>query len=382
MSTFFLAHQDPTICQAIRDAITQGGYKLAGQTGSGAELMAKIGNSTARILLLQVKLSDGDSFPLVSQVQARKPGLLVVPILQGNEAGDVWQKIFQLGLRDVLLPPFTEQNIGPVLTQTVQHVQESNNLSFEGHSAADCYMVAVAGARSGVGKSIVATNLAVAMARLSPSVTLVDYGMNAGDFFTMLDQVPRNTMADAISQGMGLDVTLLHNLVADHSLGFKFLACPNDDFDYYGFDLDQATNMLKECRALSDYLIVDTGVSDLPPTTAAVREADLVYLVTTRDLARLMATQRWIKNIVAQDVPKEKLRVILNNSDVGSELKDQEIEEILLHPVTAHLPSCPAESAYSINSGRPMTQTQAEHPFVIVMNKLAEYTVARWSDGS
>ncbi len=345
-------------------------------------MFSKIGTSGAKILLLQLRLPEGDGFALAGQIQNRNPGIYIVPILQGNETGEVWQRLLQLGLRDVLLPPFTAQNLTQSIGQAAQHAQAQAGMRAATGQPVGSYIVTVASARGGVGKSIFATNLALAMARQSAKVALLDYSMNAGDFFTILDQVPRNTMADAISQGMGLDSVLLTNLFAEHNLGFKFLACPNDEFDFYGFDAEQARNLLKECRQIIDYLVVDTGAYDLAPTSAAVQEADLVYLITTRDLARLMSLQRWIKNVTSQSISLEKLRIVVNHSEVGSELKDEEIEEILACPVTAYLPSCASEVTYSINSGKPMVHARPDHPLSIVIDKLAEYTVTRWADGA
>jgi pilus assembly protein CpaE len=377
MSEFFLVHQEPIVCQAIKEAIASNrGFKLVGQAASSAELLSKIGSSNARVLLLQSRLSDTDALALIGQITAKKPGIYIVPILQGNETADIWQKILQYNLRDVLLPPFNAQNIAQVLTQSAQHSMSSTQAVSA--SAANSYVVAVAGARGGVGKTIFAVNLAIAMARQRVKTCLVDYSMNAGDFYTMLDQVPRNTIADAISQGGTLDVSLLTNLVAEHNLGFKFLACPNDDFDFYGFDLEQAKNLLIESRLLSEYVLVDTGAYDLPPTNAALQEADVIYLLTTRDLSRLMALHRWIKNLET-DINPEKIKVIVNNAEIGDELKEHEIEEILQHPITAYLPTCAAETTYSINSGKPLITALPDHPFSIVINKLAEYTIARWA---
>ena len=66
-------------------------------------------------------------------------------------------------------------------------------------------------ARGGIGKSVVATNLAAAMAKLSDSVTLLDFSLNPGDFAVMLDDVPRNNIMDAVQQGGALDAEYLNN---------------------------------------------------------------------------------------------------------------------------------------------------------------------------
>jgi pilus assembly protein CpaE len=222
-------------------------------------------------------------------------------------------------------------------------------------------------------------NLALCMARQQAQCLLVDYSMTAGDFFMMLDQVPRHTLYDAYSQGSGVDEILMRNLVSPHPLGFNYLACPNDEFDIYGFDYETAKSLLQVGRALSPYLIVDTGAFDLPPTNAAVDVADLVYLLTTRDLARLMSLKRLIKSYVNRGLDAERLKVIVNNAEVGTEISEEEIEDFIEHPVTAYLPSVPVQTTFSINTGKPLAHARPEEPLVSVINRLAEISVQKWA---
>jgi pilus assembly protein CpaE len=380
MPGIYLIHSDQAVSQAIKAALqTRPDLPLLGHSATAADALAKA-PASANIIMVQIRLPDADGFALIHQLRQKHVYAYFVPILQGNETGDVWQKILQLNMRDVLVPPFNSPGILGVMTQALVNAGSSNSPAVVSGGLGSSYLVAVAGARSGVGKSIFATNLALAMAKRGANTSLIDYSMNSGDFFTMLDQVPRNTLTDAIAQGSGLDNILLKTLFAEHKLGFSFLACPNDDFDFYGFDAEQSRHLLVEARQLSDNIIVDTGAYDLPPTYSAIETADVVYMVTTRDLARLMSLQRWMKSLSARGVSTENFKVIINNAEVGTEISEAEIEEVLSHPVTAYLPSCPSETTYSINSGKPFLETRKDHPFTSVIDKLAEYTIQRWAD--
>ena len=382
MAGVYLVHQDPQLSKVFQDALgSVSGFKLLGQALSGNEATAKAPNLKPDIVFLQLALPDTEGLDLVSALRKKLPGTYFVPVLQGGEGGEVWQKILQSNLRDVLVPPLSISTVQSIYKQA--EVNRGLFASQPGESTGGSgYLVAVASPRGGVGKTVFAVNLALGLVRHGAPATLLDFSMSAGDFFTMLDQVPRHTMADAIGQGLGLDSGLLRNLLADHALGFRFLACPNDDFDFYGFDYDQAKNMLKSVREICDYTVVDTGAYDMPMTAAAVEEADLVFMLGTRDLARLMSMQRLIKSITARGVLPEKIKVIINNAEVGTEISEAEIEEVLGHQVTAYLPSVGTDTTFSINSGKPLMQTHPEHPFSTVVNKLAEYTAQRWDGAS
>lgn len=380
MAGVYLVHQDAQLSKVFQDALGNvSGFKLLGQALTGNEATAKAPALKPEIIFVQLALPDTEGLDLIGVLRKKVPGAYFVPVLQGGEGGEVWQKILHSNLRDVLVPPLSSATVQAIYKQADTNRALFADMPQDGSSGAG-YVVAIASPRGGVGKTVFSVNLALGLVRHGAQTALLDFSMSAGDFFTMLDQVPRHTMADAIGQGLGLDSGLLRNLLADHALGFRFLACPNDDFDFYGFDFDQAKNLLKAAREISDYVVVDTGAYDMPMTAAAVEEADLVFLLGTRDLARLMAMQRLIKSFVSRGLSPEKIKVIINNAEVGSEISEAEIEEVLGHQVTAYLPSVSADTTFSINSGKPLMQTHADHPFSAVVDKLAEYTAQRWDE--
>lgn len=381
MPGVYLIHQDSVVAKAFQDALSSSSsIKFIGHSPGAADAQSKLGAARPDIVYVQMALPDTDGFSLIKSLKAKYPSMYIVPVLMGGESGEVWQRIFQEGLRDVLVPPINPQTVLQSCRQAEQNMP-SSGLAAK-HSTASSYSIAVVSARGGLGKSIFAINLAISMARRGADLCLYDLSMYSGDFFTMLDQVPRHTMLDVIGQGDALDSSVLRNLLSDHPLGFKFLACPHDEFNIYDFTDNLAKNFITAAREVTEFSIYDTGPYDLPSTVIARELCDLVYLIATRDLSRLLSTQRLIKQMTGNGAPPEKIKVIINNAEVGMEISDSDVEEVLLHPVTAYLPSVPTDAAFSINSGKPMASSNPSHPLSAVIDKLAEYTLLRWDENT
>jgi pilus assembly protein CpaE len=387
MIDVFLVHDDPERCAAIRGAVKSNpDLNLISETQTGREgLFAAASMLTGhpRMLIVRLNLGDMTGFDFIHQVRQKAPDIYIIPALEGSEGGQVWQNLLQLELRDVLVGPLPVAEISKVLATAAPRAQETFDRNrAPAHIQGESFVVSVLSARGGQGKSVVATNLAAAMAKLSDSVTLLDFSLNPGDFAVMLDDVPRNNIMDAVAQGGSLDAEYLNNTLAPHPrLRFRYLASPNQDFDATPFDYNVGTAIMEATRTLSQYVVVDTGLAMAGATIAAADASDIIFLVTSRDVARLLSAKNMIKFLKNdRQVTNQKLKVLVNQAEIGAEISESEIESLLEHPVAAYLPCNAVPITFSINSGAPVVISEPHHPISVVLNKLAELSFYRWQD--
>lgn len=388
MIDVFLVHDDVDRASVIRSAIAANpDLNLVSETQTGREggfAVATILQGHPRLLIVRLNLGDVNGFDFINQIKTKSPDVYIVPALEGNEGGQVWQSLLQLELRDVIMGQVPQAEVSKVVKSAAGRAQ----VLFDANKAAssamvgEAFVVTVVSARGGVGKSVIATNLAAGIAKQSDSVSLLDFSLNPGDFAVMLDDVPRNNIMDAVAAGGNLDAELLQNLLAPHPrLGFRYLACPNQDFDPSAFDYNVALAMMTAMRSLSQYIVVDTGLSSSGPTIAAVDSSDIIFFLTSRDVARLLGAQRFIKYLKNdRGIPNQKIKVLVNEAEIGAEISESEIESLLEHPVTAYLPCNAAPVTYSINSGSPIVISEPHHPVSVVLSKLAELSYNRWQE--
>lgn len=387
MIDVFLVHDDVDRASVIRAAISGiPDLNLVSETQTGREglfAVATILQGHPRLLIVRLNLGDINGFDFINQVKTKCPDVYIVPALEGNEGGQVWQNLLQLELRDVIMGQVPQAEVTKVLKSASARAQALFDTTKAASAVVgEAFVVSVVSARGGVGKSVIATNLAAGVAKQSDSVSLLDFSLNPGDFAVMLDDVPRNNIMDAVAAGGNLDAELLQNLLAPHPrLGFRYLACPNQDFDPSSFDYNVALAMMNAMRSLSQYIIVDTGLPMSGPTIAAVDSSDIIFFLTSRDVARLLGAQRLIKYLKNdRGIPNQKIKVLVNEAEVGAEISESEIESLLEHPVTAYLPCNAAPVTYSINSGSPIVISEPHHPVSVVLAKLAELSYNRWQE--
>src|SRR5208282_1355330 len=382
-----LVHDDVERCTAIRNAIKANPeLNLISETQTGREGLfaaATMLTGHPRMLIVRLNLGDMTGFDFIAQVRQKAQDIYIIPALEGSEGGQVWQNLLQLELRDVLVGPIPPAEIAKILASASPRAQER----YEANRApanieGEAFVITVVSARGGLGKSVVATNLAAAMAKLSDSVTLLDFSLNPGDFAVMLDDVPRNNIMDAVQQGGALDAEYISNIFASHPrLRFRYLASPNQDFDASGFDYNVGAAIMQATRTLSQYIVVDTGVAMAGPTIAAIDNSDIIFLVTSRDVARLLSAKNLIKFLKNdRQITNQKLKVLVNEAEIGAEISENEIESLLEHPVAAYLPCNAGPVTFSINSGAPIVIAEPHHPISVVLNKLAELSFYRWQE--
>ena len=387
MIDVFLVHDDVERCTAIRNAIRANPeFNLISETQTGREGLfaaATMLTGHPRMLIVRLNLGDMTGFDFIAQVRQKAHDIYIIPALEGSEGGQVWQNLLQLELRDVLVGPIPTPEISKVLATAAPRAQERFDQNRAPASIdGEAFVISVVSARGGIGKSVVATNIAAAMAKLSDSVTLLDFSLNPGDFAVMLDDVPRNNIMDSVRQGGALDAEYLNNTLALHPrLRFRYLASPNQDFDASGFDYNVGAAIMAATRTLSQYIVVDTGIAMAGPTIAAIDTSDIIFLVTSRDVARLLSAKSMIKFLKNdRQVTNQKLKVLVNEAEIGAEISENEIESLLEHPVAAYLPCNAGPITFSINSGTPIVVAEPHHPISVVLNKLAELSFYRWQE--
>ncbi|GEM_PF-684640 len=380
MNQVLLIHENETIAGDIQRALAGSSLQLVQHVRSLHEAMASVKSSAASVFMLHARLPDGNALNLIPVISQLKLGAGVILLLDGNESPEFWQQILLTGVRAVLAPPFTQENISMAAARSMAAYAAPAGAAQTPTAPAQtkAFTVSVTSARSGVGNTVLVANLAAAITRWQKKVCLLDITCNAGDISMILDDVPRNTIVNVINAGGQIDHEFLETVLAVHPLGFRYLAAPSQDFDPATLTGEIALDIIQKAKGLAEYCLIDAGRLPNPAAAAALAESDLIFVITTRDVIRLSATQRYLARLSESKVDPQKIKVIVNSAEVGTEIPDAEVESILEHPVSAYLPHEAGACTYSVNTGKPIVIHDPSQNLAAVLIKMSELIVNHW----
>lgn len=145
--------------------------------------------------------------------------------------------------------------------------------------------VAVAGAKGGVGKTTLAVNLAILLARAGYRVMLVDFDPGCGNVAVHLRLPARQDLEDVAAGVCSAAAALV-----DGPAGVKVLTGRSGSTRLAGGDpelLRRTIAAVGDAAQQFDVVVCDTGAGVGPATIAVAERADLVLGVTTSDAAAL-----------------------------------------------------------------------------------------------
>ncbi|HZR98377.1 MAG TPA: AAA family ATPase [Chloroflexota bacterium] len=185
-------------------------------------------------------------------------------------------------------------------------------------------VIVMFGPKGGVGRSTIATNLAVGLAqRYGKQVVLVDADLWFGDVSVLLDLRGERSFATLVDHGDQLDVDVLSNVLVPHSSGIKALLAPPDPALVETIPPFLPARVATAYRALFDYVIVDTHPSMEEYMLQLLEVADRILLVTTPELSSIRNTGQVLK-LASTLRLHDKLAIVLNRANSGVQLEHLE----------------------------------------------------------
>lgn len=234
--------------------------------------------------------------------------------------------------------------------------------------------VAITGGKGGVGKTAIAVNLSLMLARLGLKPLLVDFDLSLANADVLLGLNPENTLADVLEGNAKLDDVVVRT---PEGLGFVPAASGRDGLTRLtDVQLQRVYSGLERISSQFDLIIMDTAAGIGREVMATLRASRVILVVVTPDPTSLADAYALIKVLERED-PGRDVRIIINmanHQNDGVETYNR-LRKVVATYLRRDLPlamAMPRDSRVSdaIRARRPFI-TGSESPAVLALRSLA-----------
>lgn len=349
---------DPT----VRDRLLQ-------QLGAGAEArdtVAQLGASPGPLVLVLGPSFATNAGLAEASASMQAPGVATI-LITDELSTELLQTALRAGVKDVLAAPVdTDQlrvaveRVGESLGVIVPTGGASGVASGSGDSGGSAqgdrgHVVTVFSTKGGAGKSVIAANLAVVLARRSSKpVVLVDADLQFGDVAVMLKLAPQHTIVDAVGSVDRLDPTLLQQFLMRHEpSGLLILPAPLEPSFADQISAAEMVAIIELLRSFCEYVVIDTPAYFNEVVLGLIEESDDVLLIAGMDIPNIKNVKIGLQTLRLLNVPMSKLHLVLNRANSKVKLDVSEVERTLQVKAESLIPS-DVVVPQSVNKGTPV----------------------------
>lgn len=232
-------------------------------------------------------------------------------------------------------------------------------------------IIAVMGAKGGVGTTLVACQLAATLHRSSGPAAVVDLNCPLGDVALHLDINPRYTLASILGEHEEFDAAYLESVLAEHSSGLRVLAAPEHIEESKLVTDEVVERALTLLRDDLSWVIVDVARSWDDASVRALDLADEIVLVTSLDVASLDHTRKHVELLKRIGHGDRKIHLVPNRQTGSDPVTPKDFEAFVGRKYEIALPNDYKHAAEALNTGRTLTDICPGAPITTAFEDLA-----------
>ena len=343
--------------------------EVCGTAGDGRRAIEEARRLEPDIVLMDVNmpLLDGiQATELLAQEVPSSP--VIIMSVQGER--DYIRRAMQAGAREFLIKPFSGDELIASIrrvnqlelkkgTYMARAVATSPGAETAPRTQRGEVFVTFSG-KGGVGTSLVAVNLAVALGmETGARVALVDLNLQFGDVGVLLNLDHTRSITDLADSG-GIDQDFLNEVLADGPEGIKVLLAPTSPELADLVTLEHFRTVMEELRRGFDFIVIDTASQLNELNLEAIEMASKVIYLSALTIPAIKDTRLTLKVLESLDVDPERILLVLNRADAHSDFDKERVEQNVRFPIALQIPFDAKVVSASVNRGAPMVSLSPE----------------------
>ena len=315
----FLVISDDTLAEStIRAALpTTTSIRFASlhdALDSAAELVA---DTAPSVVLVSCSSNVEWGLRVIGDMASIEPRRPIIALYSGNPNGFM-EPAFRAGADDLIVLPQPPDQLAFELQKIIARRRGPGTERARGE------LITVLGPKGGTGKTVTATNLAVALADAGAKPLVIDLDLQFGDVGLALGLKPERTIYDLVQTGGSLDADKIEGFALKHFSGASALLAPTRPDQAAVVTTGFLRDLFTVARRSYDFVIVDTAPAFSPEVIVAIDASSRLCIVGMLDALSLKDTKIGLETLKQMGYSADDVALVLNRADssVGISMSD------------------------------------------------------------
>ncbi len=284
------------------------------------------------------------------RIHASAPETAIFAVSSHSEP-DCILEAMRSGCSEYLTKPIEREQLVNALARVGARRREKKDQS-------QAQVMAFIGSKGGCGVTTLVTQMGAILAKsYSRKSLVVDLHPDFGDVALYLKMAkPSYHFLELLENTHRLDADFLQSFLMHHSSGVDLIAAPEGSEstpDVLPGAISQTFDFL---RSRYEFILVDLPVGLNEENLELMRYCDQIYLVTVAEVAAVRNVVRQFEYFSHADIPRDKIRVVLNRYQKRNIIADSQIEKVIEQKIHWRVPNHYPQVVKTIHGGDPIAQ--------------------------
>lgn len=316
----------------IQKMLSMLGLQVVASAGYGVEAFSLCHQMRPDLVLMRIEE------PLVRPVQTLSrinDGMPDLPVIVFSTEANIrlMRQSMVSGASDYLQEPLIPEELESAIIRVLER-KEREGMRRRGELAepvAQGTVITIFGAKGGIGKTTIASNLAVALAsEAHQTVALVDMDTRFGDVAITMDIPVERSIADLARNLDNVDRNSLRDYLVTHESGVHILPAPTRPSDWRNLTAQHIRDVVDVLAQTHDFVILDTPGTFNEIVAAAIEVGTMILLITTLDMASIKDTVLALEMLHERfGNDDDRIKVVLNRAGMDTGVREKDVERTL-----------------------------------------------------
>lgn len=349
------------------------GLDICGEAHYGTEATFLAAQHKPNVIMLALEDPPIRGLATLEALQQQMPDTPVL-VYSSLVATTLMRQAMRAGARDFLEKPLRERELRDAIHTVLSQEEQRQLARWSEHNSASARgtVFTIAGAKGGIGKTTLATNLAVAIRRVTgQEVVLVDGDAQFGDVSVMLDMEVERSVADLARDEKEINREIVQGYLKRHSSGIDVLMAASEPDDWRALQAEHISGLARSLSETHEYVLIDTPGVMNETVAASLNEAGIVFLVTSLDVSSVKDTRTALRILQSWAMPQHRVRLIINDNTRAPAVSAADVERACGIQATHIIPH-DTNVGPSIQTGMPIVDQQPNTRFTRSVLEIAE----------